>query len=64
MNIDPAQLISMAVEYAPKVLGAILTLIIGFWIAGAITKAVGKAMERSGLDKDVVPFLTLSLIHI
>jgi len=63
MNFDPAQLISMAVAWAPKVLGAIVTLIIGFWIAGAITKAAGKAMERSGLDKDVVPFLT-SLISV
>ena len=63
MNIDPAQLMSMAVEYAPKVLGAILTLIIGFWIASAISKAVGRAMERSGLDKDVIPFLK-SLVSV
>ena len=63
MNIDPAQLMSMAVSYAPKIIGAILTLIIGFWIASAITKAVGRAMERSGLDKDVVPFLK-SLVSV
>ena len=63
MNIDPAQLISMAVSWAPKIVGAILVLMIGFWIVGRIAKMAGNAMAKSGLDKDVVPFLT-SLITV
>ena len=63
MNFDSAQLISMAVSWAPKLLGAIFVLIIGFWIVSAIAKMAGKAMEKSGLDKDVVPFLK-SLITV
>jgi len=63
MNFDPAQLIAMAVAWAPKVLGAIFVLIIGFWIANAVARMAGNAMEKSGLDKDVVPFLK-SLITV
>ena len=63
MNFDPAQLISMAISWAPKVLGAIFVLIIGFWIANAVARMAGNAMEKSGLDKDVVPFLK-SLITV
>jgi len=48
----------MAVEYAPKVVGAILTLIIGFWIIGMITRGIGKLMERNGFDETIRPFLT------
>ncbi len=47
----------MAMDYAPKVIGAIAVLLIGFWIVGMVTKMVGKAMNKSGLDKDVQPFL-------
>lgn len=49
--------------YAPKVLGAILTLIIGFWIAGRITNVARKGMQRSGLDETIVPFLS-SLVSV
>ncbi|NJK84278.1 MAG: hypothetical protein HC912_11300, partial [Saprospiraceae bacterium] len=34
------QLTTMLTSYAPKVVGALLTLIIGFWIAGRLTKVV------------------------
>ncbi|MEO1257958.1 MAG: mechanosensitive ion channel domain-containing protein [Bacteroidota bacterium] len=44
-------------SYAPSVIGAILTLIIGFWIIGMITKAAEKAMKRSGIDDTLRPFL-------
>ena len=52
------KLTTMGLEWAPKLAGAIVVLLIGLWIIGAITKMVKRAMESSGLDKDVVPFLT------
>ena len=54
---DMATLTQMFTEYAPKVVGAILTLIIGFWIAGAVTRGVRKLLVRSGVDETVTPFL-------
>lgn len=56
-------LIGQAIDWAPKLVGAIIILIIGFWIVGMITKMIGKAMDRSGLDKDVQPFLK-SLVSV
>jgi len=54
---DMATLTQMITQYAPKVVGAILTLIIGFWVAGAVTKGVKKLLVRSGVDETVTPFL-------
>jgi len=51
------QLSSMAMEYAPKLIGAILIIIIGLWIIGKMMDLVGKAMDRSGLSQDIQPFL-------
>ena len=44
-------------EWAPTVVGAILTLIIGFWLVGWITGLAKKAMKRSSLDETIRPFL-------
>ena len=56
-------LIDQLVVWAPKLVSAILVLLIGLWIIGRIMSFISKAMERSGLDKDVIPFLT-SLISV
>ncbi len=49
--------------WAPKVVGAILVLLIGLWIISGIMGMIRKGMERSGLDKDVIPFLS-SMISV
>jgi len=51
-------LIDGLLAWAPKLLGAILVLIIGLWIINKIVGMISKAMEKSGLDRDVIPFLT------
>lgn len=60
---DMATLSQLVTTYAPKVLGAILTLIIGFWIAGAITRGVKKLMARNDVDETIAPFLA-SLVSV
>ncbi len=57
------QIMSLLVDYAPKVAGALLTLIIGFWIIGWITRMVKNAMKRHGVDETIRPFLG-SLISV
>ena len=53
----------MVTEYAPKVAGAILTLIIGFWIIGMVVRGVRNLMKKNGVDETVQPFLT-SLVSV
>ncbi len=53
----------LVTAYLPKVVGAVLTLIIGFWIIGKITDAVKKGMAKRGFDPTIRPFLG-SLINV
>lgn len=48
---------TMAIEYAPKVLMGVLTLIIGFWVIGNLVKLLSKALERGGMDISLRKFL-------
>lgn len=57
------QAISMAIQYAPKVLLAILTLVIGFWIIKKITNVLSKTLDNRNVDETVKPFF-LSLVGI
>ena len=63
MDFNLSVLMDTVLAWAPKLVAAILTLMIGFWIVGMIGKAVGKSMEKSGLDKDLIPFIK-SLISV
>lgn len=51
------QIINMGIEYGPKLLGAILVLIIGFWIVRIISRATVKMMEKREMDPSLIPFL-------
>jgi len=53
----------MAIEYAPIVAGAILTLIIGLWIIGIISRMANKIMAKRNVDETIRPFL-VSLISV
>ncbi len=56
-------LIELGAAYAPKVVGAILTLVIGFWIIKRLTKALAKYFKRKNFDETIEPFL-LSLVNV
>jgi small conductance mechanosensitive channel len=51
-------LITKFIEWSPKLLGAIVALIIGLWIIGLIMKVLRKRMMNSKMDKELVPFIT------
>ena len=53
---------SLLVEYAPKALGAVLTIIIGFWLAKIIASKARKTMEKREIDASLIPFLTSLLL--
>lgn len=58
-----AKAITMAIEYAPTVLLAIITLIIGFWIIKKIVSFADKGIRASGMDESLSKFLA-SLLNI
>ncbi len=49
--------LELTLEYGPKVILAIVTLVIGFWIVGRITKILKKVMQKGGLDESLSKFL-------
>jgi small conductance mechanosensitive channel len=61
--LDFETLGTLVTAYLPKVAGAILTLVIGFWIIGKITDILKRSMEKRGFDPTIRPFLT-SLVSV
>lgn len=57
------KIMQLVYENAPKVLTALLILIIGFWIIGRLNKYIKKAIGKSGVDDTLASFLT-SLISV
>jgi len=53
-----AQLTSIAVEYGPKLIGAIIVLIIGHWVIKLLTRAFASIMNKSKIDDSLKPFLS------
>lgn len=55
--------INAAVHYLPKLLLAILTLIIGFWIVRLVSRGLRKVFQRNNMEKALADFL-LSFIRM
>ncbi|MDC3250227.1 mechanosensitive ion channel [bacterium] len=49
--------IDLGMAYAPKLLLSIITLIIGFWIIKGVSKVLVSSLEKSKVDKTLIPFL-------
>ncbi|GAB3992479.1 mechanosensitive ion channel family protein [Spirosoma daeguense] len=56
------QVATFVMLYGGRVLLAAVTLIVGLWIIGWITKLLASAMSKRHVDRDVQPFL-LSLVN-
>ncbi len=57
------KLINYLTEYGPRLIGALLVLIVGLWIVKLITKSTGRLLEKRKIDSSLVPFLK-SLVSI
>lgn len=57
LNVITQKGITMFIEYSPKILMAILTLLIGLWIIKKISSFVGKKMDQGGMDVSLQKFL-------
>jgi small conductance mechanosensitive channel len=58
-----AQFWSMVIEYAPKVIGALVIFIIGLWLTNFLGRQTSKAMGRRKLDVSLQSFLS-SLVSV
>ncbi len=60
-NIDVNKLsdqaMAMVMEYGPKLLLALITLIIGLWIIKKLVKVVSKGMTKGKADQTLTPFV-------
>lgn len=63
MDFDIAYYTDLAMGYLPKVVGALITIIIGFWLAGYIARKVKKHLIKKEVEISLVPFLT-ALVNI
>jgi len=48
----------LGLEYAPKLALAIVTLIVGLWIISGVTRLFQTSMEKSKVDKTLIPFMS------
>ena len=53
-----ADLFALVTQWGLQVVGAILVLVIGRWVAGAVRNAVRRAMQRGSIDDSLIPFLS------
>lgn len=52
-----AKITNLALEYGPKLIGAILVWIIGSWVIGLLTKGFVRMMDKRDTDDSLKPFL-------
>ena len=50
-------ILEMIITYGPKLILAILTLIIGLWVVKGMTKSLSNILEKRGIDPSLKPFL-------
>lgn len=52
-----SKLVDLAVSYGPKLIGAIVVLLIGLWVINMIVKATDRLMKKRKMDESLKPFL-------
>ncbi len=59
MNVDQIieKLVSISVEYGPKLLGAIAVLILGLWIIKVITRGFNNVLDKRKTESTLKPYL-------
>lgn len=56
-------LTSLAVQYAPKLVGAVLVLLVGLRVVNYLSRMLQRAMEKSGVGPEIRPFL-ISIVSV
>jgi small conductance mechanosensitive channel len=62
-NFDVDSLAQALLLYIPRVVGALLVVLVGFWLAGKISRLIGRGMRKRSVDPSVIGFLE-SLVSV
>jgi len=57
LSLDPAVFWAIGLDWSGRILAALLTFVIGRWMAGALASGITKAMQRAGVDETLSRFL-------
>lgn len=63
MDFSMDRVLEIVTAYAPRVIMALVILVVGFWVIGILNKYIRKAIQNSGIDDTLAKFLT-SLISV
>lgn len=63
VNQNLQKVIDMGIEFAPKLIGALLVVILGFWITTRLVGVLRKKMRKTNMDASLQPFL-LSMLSV
>ena len=55
--------VDLGFDYGPKLIGAIIVLILGLWVIKLATKMAGKSLQKAKLDQSLVSFM-MSLTNV
>lgn len=61
--LDMEAVSTMVTAYTPRIFGALITLFVGFWLAGFLTRLARDGMTNRKMDITIVPFIS-SLINV
>ena len=62
-DIDFSALLTTALAYLPRIVLAIVVIVVGFYVATRLAKLLGRVLMKREVDPTIVPFLT-SLIRV
>jgi len=57
------KVVDLGFDYGPKLIGAIIVLIVGLWVIKLATKMAGKSLQKAKLDQSLVSFM-MSLTNV
>lgn len=58
INVYLSQFTDAVISYVPVLIKAILVLVIGFWVVKKLINILRKAIAKTGLSDDLVPFIS------
>ena len=57
LNFITPERMDLIIAYGAKAIGALVVIIIGFWIANKLASLVGSRLKKNNVDATVTPFL-------
>ena len=57
------KVVDLGFDYGPKLIGAIIVLILGLWVIKLATKMAGKSLQKAQVDQSLVTFM-MSLTNV